>query len=151
VPGEGGGRAAGGGGGAAPRVVAGAGSGPGTVTSSPAGINCGSDCSEAYALGTAVTLTAFPAAGGVFTGWSGACAGQGNPCQVTMTADQSVTASFALNFTVSVSRAGTGSGAVTSTPAGIDCGTACFASYPRGTSVTLPATPAAGAGFAGWT
>ena len=34
------------------------GTGSGTVTSSPAGINCGSDCSEAYASGTSVTLTA---------------------------------------------------------------------------------------------
>lgn len=70
-----------------------AGAGSGTVTSSPAGINCGSDCSEAYANGTGVTLTAAPAAGSTFAGWSGACAGTGS-CAVTMTAARAVTATF---------------------------------------------------------
>lgn len=69
------------------------GSGSGTVTSSPSGINCGSDCSEAYGTGTAVTLTASPAAGSTFPGWSGACSGTGS-CQVTMDAAKSVTAGF---------------------------------------------------------
>src|SRR2546428_5845093 len=52
-------------------VVVRAGSGSGTVTSTPAGITCGADCSEPYASGTVVTLTATPAAGSVFTGWRG--------------------------------------------------------------------------------
>ncbi|CAN5867248.1 hypothetical protein BH18ACT6_BH18ACT6_10000 [soil metagenome] len=47
----------------------------GTVTSSPTGINCGTDCTEAYSNGTVVTLTATPAAGSTFAGWSGACTG----------------------------------------------------------------------------
>jgi hypothetical protein len=34
------------------------GTGSGTVTSSPAGVNCGATCSASYASGTAVTLTA---------------------------------------------------------------------------------------------
>jgi List-Bact-rpt repeat protein len=70
------------------------GSGSGTVTSSPAGINCGTDCSEAYASGTPVTLTAAAAAGSAFTGWAGACSGTG-ACSVTMTTNTSVTAGFA--------------------------------------------------------
>jgi carbohydrate binding protein with CBM6 domain/List-Bact-rpt repeat protein len=70
-----------------------AGTGSGTVTSSPAGINCGSDCSESYASGTSVTLTAVPGAGSTFAGWSGACSGTGS-CAVTMTAARSVTATF---------------------------------------------------------
>lgn len=69
------------------------GSGSGTVTSTPAGIDCGSDCSEVYGTGTAVTLTASPAAGSSFAGWSGACSGTGG-CQVTMDAAKSVTAGF---------------------------------------------------------
>ena len=69
------------------------GTGSGTVTSSPAGINCGSDCGESYAGGTSVTLTASPAAGSTFAGWSGACSGTGS-CNVTLTAAQSVTATF---------------------------------------------------------
>jgi len=69
-------------------------SGSGTVTSNPPGISCPGDCSEVYPSGTPVTLTATPAAGWVFAGWGGACAGQGNPCTLTMTADRSVTATF---------------------------------------------------------
>ena len=70
-----------------------AGSGSGTVTSSPAGISCGSSCSASYASGTNVTLTAAPAAGSTFAGWSGACSGAGS-CAVTMSAARSVTATF---------------------------------------------------------
>lgn len=46
------------------------GDGAGTVSSSPSGIECGTDCSELYASGSTVTLTAAPAGGSVFTGWS---------------------------------------------------------------------------------
>jgi hypothetical protein len=74
-----------------------AGSGSGTVTSSPAGINCGSDCGESYASGTSVTLTASASGGSTFAGWSGACSGTG-ACSVAMTVARSVTATF--NLTV---------------------------------------------------
>ena len=75
-------------------TVALAGSGAGTVASSPAGVNCGSDCSENYSSGVSVTLTANPAAGSTFAGWSGGgCSGTGT-CTVTMSADTSVTADF---------------------------------------------------------
>jgi uncharacterized repeat protein (TIGR02543 family) len=67
------------------------------VTSSPAGINCGSDCSETYDNNTVVTLTASASTGSTFTGWSGACTNSTGTCQVTMTAARSVTANFTLN------------------------------------------------------
>ncbi|OGN74482.1 MAG: hypothetical protein A2X25_06245 [Chloroflexi bacterium GWB2_49_20] len=70
--------------------------GSGTVTSSPAGINCGSTCSYGFSEGTVVTLTATPAAGFTFTGWVGVCSGTGS-CQVTMTAAASITANFTQN------------------------------------------------------
>jgi prepilin-type N-terminal cleavage/methylation domain-containing protein len=71
-----------------------AGSGSGTVTSSPTGIACGSTCSYAYWTGTQVTLSAAPDSGSTFTGWSGGgCSGTGT-CAVTMSAADSVTATF---------------------------------------------------------
>jgi hypothetical protein len=75
-------------------TVATAGTGSGSVTSSPAGISCASDCTESYAIGTVVTLTTTPAAGSTFAGWSGGgCTGTG-ACVVTMSAATSVTATF---------------------------------------------------------
>ena len=67
------------------------GTGSGTITAS--GINCPGDCAETYADGTAVTLSANPAAGSTFGGWSGACSGTGR-CQLTMDADKTVSGSF---------------------------------------------------------
>ena len=67
--------------------------GGGIVTSTPPGINCGNDCTEDYASGTQVSLTASPAAGSVFAGWTGACTGTG-ACDLTMDADKDVTATF---------------------------------------------------------
>ncbi|RPI28606.1 MAG: hypothetical protein EHM61_04525 [Acidobacteria bacterium] len=129
-----------------------AGSGQGTVTSTPAGITCGSDCSESYASGTSVTLTAAAGTGSTFAGWSGACSGTGS-CTVTMDADRAVTATFnavATTRALTISKAGTGQGTVTSTPAGITCGSDCSESYASGTSVTLTAAAGTGSTFAGW-
>lgn len=68
-------------------------SGAGTVIGSPAGINCGTDCSEDYEIGTAVTLAAHPAPGFLFAGWGGACTDTA-PCEVIMDAPKEVTATF---------------------------------------------------------
>jgi hypothetical protein len=127
-----------------------AGPGSGTVTSSPAGIDCGLDCSEPYTSGTIVTLTATPDVGSVFAGWSGdADCSDG---AVTMYSDKTCTATFDLQtYTLSVTKAGPGSGTVTSSPAGIDCGLDCSEPYTNGTVVTLTATPDAGYYFGGWT
>jgi subtilisin family serine protease len=73
-------------------MVAKSGTGTGTVTSNPTGINCGGDCNEQFPGGTTVTLTAASSAGSVFAGWSGnGCAGTGT-CVVNTAA--SVTATF---------------------------------------------------------
>jgi ribosomal protein S5 len=218
--------------------------GNGTVTSSPAGIDCGATCGAAFVQGTIVTLSASPAAGSSFSGWSGGgCAGTGG-CTITMSAATTVTATFTLlptatttalassvnpsisgqsvtftatvasgtptgtvtfkdgsttlcnavtlaaaqaqcassalavgshsitaqysgdssyagstsntvtqtvqspSFTLAVNK--TGNGTVTSSPAGIDCGATCSASYTGGTLVTLSASPANGSAFSGW-
>lgn len=69
------------------------GTGDGSVSSVPAGIDCGGDCSEIYQTNTIVTLTATPDDGSAFDGWSGACSGTGE-CTVTMSQAKSVTAAF---------------------------------------------------------
>ena len=74
-------------------AVAKAGTDSGLVTSSPAGIDCGSHCSAVYTSGTSVSLTATAAAGSTFAGWRGACSGTGT-CTVSMSYAQSVTATF---------------------------------------------------------
>ena len=72
----------------------GVGAADGRVTSNPAGIDCGSDCSQSYASGTAVTLTAIRQTNVTFAGWEGACSGETSTCTTTMDADKSVTAVF---------------------------------------------------------
>ena len=128
-----------------------AGAGSGSVNSNPVGINCGTDCTETWDSGTAVTLTAVPVAGSSFAGWSGGgCMGVA-PCTLTVSAATTVTATFVLGTNVlTVMRAGTGSGTVTSTPAGINCGTDCTEAYTAGTIVTLTAAASSGSTFAGW-
>jgi hypothetical protein len=55
-----------------------------------------------------------------------------------------------LQYVLSVSTKGTGTGAITSVPSGINCGPTCSASYPSGQSVTLTESPSTGSAFAGW-
>ena len=70
------------------------GTGSGTVSSSPPGISCGTDCSEGYLDGAVVTLAATPNRGSTFKGWTGGgCTGTG-ACTVTVTAGTTVIASF---------------------------------------------------------
>ena len=78
-----------------PLSVTSAGSGSGSITSNPSGINCPTTtCSASFTSGTTVTLTATPATGSTFAGWSGAaCPGTG-ACSLSMTANQLVTATF---------------------------------------------------------
>jgi len=88
----------------------------GTITSNPAGINCGSGgsmCSADFADGTSVTLIATPDPGYVFVGWGGACAtlcGNSNPCTITISSSSDITCTAI--FMLSGSGGGPGSGSV---------------------------------------
>ncbi len=93
-------------------MIAQNGSGVGTVAGS--GIDCGSVCTNAYAPGTVVTLTATPASGSSFAGWSGGgCSGTGT-CAVTMNASTSITATFNSSaVTYGITATASGSGTIT--------------------------------------
>jgi hypothetical protein len=131
-------------------TVATSGDGAGAVTSTPAGIDCGTTCAAWFHQGTDVTLTATPNTASTFTGWSGACTGTG-ACTTTLDQARNVTAGFAAKqLPLTVTKAGTGAGNVRSTPAGIDCGTTCSATFAHGTQVTLTPTPDASSTFSGW-
>ena len=93
--------------------------GPGTVTSDPQSIACGDaspDCTGAFATGTSVRLFATPAAGALFNGWSGACAGTAT-CTVTMDAAKNVTATFTQkSYPITVTASPVAGGSVSCAP-----------------------------------
>jgi hypothetical protein len=64
------------------------------VTSSPAGITCGTSCAADYATNTVVTLTARPALLSIFNGWTGCDSVSGTTCTVTMSRARAVVARF---------------------------------------------------------
>ena len=73
------------------------GSGRGSVSSVPSGIDCGLACSARFDRGMKVTLTETPAAGSGFAGWGGACTGTASTCTVTIDAATAVSASWRLS------------------------------------------------------
>lgn len=133
-----------------------AGNGSGTVTgpglacasnAGPCSINVPrTDPSATY------TVSAFAASGSSFTGWSGAsCSGTG-ACTLSLASPATVTATFSLPLAqLNVLKSGNGDGTVTSDAYGINCGTACSASVPPSTTITLTATASLGSTFEGWT
>jgi hypothetical protein len=132
--------------------VAKPGTGSGAVASTPSGINCGGTCSADFDHGVLVTLTATASVGSTFNGWTGCDSVNGNTCTVTLTTNRSVSATFTLDrHILTVTKPGTGTGTVTSSPAGIDCGATCSAEFNQGTVVALAATPATGSTLSGWT
>jgi len=128
------------------------GTGSGSVTGSAGGLSCPGTCAASLATGTQLTLTAAAAPGSTFAGWSGGgCAGTGS-CQLTLGGEVTVSATFNLppQHTLTVSRSGSGNGTVRSSPAGIDCGATCSATFANGQLVTLTATPTSPSRFVGW-
>jgi hypothetical protein len=126
-------------------------SGNGRVASGDGTINCGKDCSETFYPGAPVMLVATPDPGSVFTGWSAPCSGTGT-CTIAMNRAYIIRVAFVGPSTLTVVKVShkKGKGTVTSSPAGISCGTACRAHFLYDTPVTLTATPDPGSVFAGW-
>jgi hypothetical protein len=132
-------------------------SGNGLISSSPVGINCGSDCAESYPNGTSVTLTATASTGWQFSGWSGSCSGAGS-CIVNMNSNKNVGATFTeispttynLNDYTALSEfVNGGSTTIQFNPGGINCGANCT-KYTYGTLVSLTASSSFGYNFTGW-
>jgi phospholipase C len=79
------------------------GTGQGTVTSNPSGINCGQTCKAVFIPRESVTLTETPGTNSIFSGWSGGgCSGNGSTCTTTMSTSIQVTATFSSSNTVNV-------------------------------------------------
>jgi hypothetical protein len=146
-------------------VISVTGSGQGTVTSDPSGIQCGAGnnaCGRVFNDDTPVKLTAAPATGSHLTSWSGDCAsaGQAPECDVTISGPLNAGAQFDLDTeTLTVATAVAPSttvaptGVVTSTPSGLNCGngnTACKISGLYGSMVTLTAVPGTGSAVSSW-
>jgi Divergent InlB B-repeat domain/PASTA domain len=126
----------------------------GTVTSSPAGVECGVECEAEYPHGTQVVLTGTPTAphGGQPT-WAGCLnVNASDQCEVTMTQAREVTATFDLErHPLTVMTTGTGTGTVQGSPGPISCGAVCSAEYEYGQTITLSGAPGAHTHAAQWT
>ncbi len=77
-----------------PLTLAVTGEGAGSVTSFPAGIDCGSTCSHEFDVDATVNLTAVADSGSVFNGWIGACTGMNRTCVLTADATKTAIARF---------------------------------------------------------
>src|SRR5260221_303892 len=119
----------------------------GTVTASPPNraamtpaINCGTSCASNVAPGTGVTVQANPANGFVFDKWAGACAGKSNPCALTVSGDQNVSATFKSVGTTTVTATAPANGVIGGS--GLNCGATCSAKVTSGSNFTVGGSPA---------
>jgi hypothetical protein len=132
-----------------------AGEGSGKVYSSPKGISCGLVCETQFGTGQMIYLYANADDGSVFTGWTG-----DKDCSdgmLTPDGDKNCVANFELEspppteeITLTITKAGNGSGRVVSKPLGIDCGTICSNVFPQFSRIYLKAIPDPGSIFLGW-
>jgi hypothetical protein len=83
-------------------IITKTGTGSGTVSSDPTGINCGATCTAQFDEGANVTLTATADSLATFTGWSGGGCSGVDPCVISLNSDATVSASF-VNCTYAIS------------------------------------------------
>jgi hypothetical protein len=112
-------------------------------------VACNGSCTVLVPWLGSVTLAGSAAAGSIFAGWGGACFGAG-PCTVVLDGPKRLTARFEALRRVTVEKRGTGTGSVTSSPAGISCGSTCSLRVVNGAAVSLRAAADRGSRFAGW-
>ncbi|MDM8558970.1 hypothetical protein [Candidatus Parabeggiatoa sp. HSG14] len=128
--------------------------GNGKVTSTPDGIDCGTDCSKDYSNGTAVTVTAIPEEDSRFTGWGGQCSGIGSTDSFTVTMNTKMNCSAIFtpipNYTFTINKIGSGSGTVTDASNNIQCGSICKTTFYEGDSINLITTPDDNSRFVKW-
>lgn len=127
------------------------GAGSGTVSSAPAGIDCGATCASAFVTDAVVTLTAVPVANSVFAGWSGGTCSGTSACMVTLSEARNVIATFDLRPLRQLTVTPGANGRIQSSPVGIDCPSACVTSAVEGSSLTLTALPNSGYVLKQWT
>ncbi len=99
----------------------------------------------AYDHGTTVQMTAIPAAGWVFSSWSGSSrltSTTANPTTIVMNANETVTATFTQQVQYTLTTSVVGQGTVTNNPV--------QATYTQGTQVQLTAIPATGWALSSW-
>ncbi len=112
--------------------------------------------------GTSITISGSPSAGSNWTGWSGAtgsastCSGTTGNCSFNISAATNITGTFNIStktqYTLTVNKAGTGTGNITSTGCNLSwTGTtgSCFAD--KGTSIKLSGSATNGSAWTGWT
>ncbi len=129
------------------------GNGNGVITSYRNGvseeINCGSICQKSFTSGTQVSLSVAPSAGSDFIGWTGSCSG--GTCSPIMTQSRSVNAVLQLIPYTLTAVINSGSGTITSSPAGINCPGDCSQVYDYGQTVELTPYPTPPTySFGGW-
>jgi hypothetical protein len=128
------------------------GQGSGSVRSDPALLECTAACAADFPARRLVVLDATPAADSAFAGWENCGSVEGRRCFLLMNEPREPRVRFEPSRpALVVSLAGTGSGLVTSSVAGISCGADCREDYLSGTSVVLTAAPDDTSSFLGWT
>lgn len=125
--------------------------GEGSVVSTPAGIDCGTDCVASFSFGSVVRLTARAEGNSHFMGWSGACEGQKTTCQVSINQVREVGARFVAGVDLHIGLLGQEEAGMVRIQDGPECDTNCVTNHPVGTRLRLEAVPVYGeAVFEGW-
>jgi len=122
----------------------------GTITSEPAGIDCGDTCAAIFEDDTTVTLTATLENGFTSIIWNGDCSSTGETVTLTTDSAKNCTAIFVEAGQQALFLTKSGEGTITSEPSGIDCGETCSVFIGENTDITLTANPATGWIFESW-